>query len=120
MFVRQFAGQTQDQAVGKADDGGQRRAQLVRDIGQKSGFQPIGVFQRLGAFAQGMFDAGGIGDVAIGDQRIAIGQGRLGEIEDAAIAARDARPRRVSGVIERGYGAFQPLPHIVIGQMGAA
>ena len=74
----------------KADDSSQRRADFVRDIGDKLRFKPVGHLQGLGPFAQRQFDPHAVGNVQIGQQDGAVGQGHVGVIDDPAVAAKQS------------------------------
>ena len=77
----ELAGDAERQAFGEAQDVGERRAQLVGDVRHEAGLEPVGGLERLGALAQRILDARGIGDVDIGEKRIAVGQRHRGEFE---------------------------------------
>ena len=72
------------QQIGKADDVGQRRAQLVGDVLDEVVLQLVGHPQRFVLFGQRAFDAHAVGDVDEGQHRLRIRQRNDGEIQDEA------------------------------------
>ena len=81
------------QELGEADDGVQRRAQLVGDVLDEVGLQPVGGLQRLVALLQHALDAGGIGHVDEGEHGHAFGQRDGGVVDDAAVGPLHAAGR---------------------------
>ena len=100
----QLAGDADRQALGEADDVGERRAQLIGDVGKEIGLQPVGGLQRLGALAQGILDARRVGDIDIGEKRVAVGKRHRGEAEHHAVGPRDALLERLAAAYRGGDG----------------
>ena len=75
------------QQLGKADDVGERRAQLVGDVLDEVGLQPVGGLQRLVPLLQHALDAGRVGHVHEGEHGHAFGKRDGRVVDDAAVGA---------------------------------
>src|SRR3546814_4460865 len=75
------------QHFGEADEGVERRAQLVGDVGDEFRLQAIGSFQRLVALDQGALDAQRVGHVDIAEQPAAVRQRYLRPVDGGAVGA---------------------------------
>src|SRR3546814_1238051 len=58
------------------------------DLGDESGFQPVGRFQRFIPFPQRRFDAAAVGDVEHGEKCVAVGQRHGGELQMPPVLQR--------------------------------
>ena len=78
---------------------GERRAQLVGDVLDEVGLQPVGRLQRLVPLLQHALDARRVGHVDEGEHGHAFGQRDRRVVDDAAVRARHAADRLV-GVVD--------------------
>ena len=99
--------------LGQADDVGERRAQLVGDVLDEVGLQPVGRLQRLVALLQDALDAGRIGDVDEGQHRHAFRQRHGRIVDDAAVGAVHAAGDRLV-VVEVGDGGADVVPGLLV------
>ena len=106
------AGRLVRQQLGKADDGLQRRAQLVGDVLDEVGFQPVGRLQRLVALGQHALDAGRIRHVDEGQHGHAFGKRDGGVVDDAAVGPLHAADRLVV-MLEVGDGGADLVPGLL-------
>ena len=97
----------------KADDVGERRAQLVAHMVHEIDLDLVGVFQRLVALAQRALDVDGVGDVLERHQRGAVRQRHGRAFDHAAVAPLDLAVDRRAAV-DRGDGHAQRRPHRVV------
>ena len=108
------------QDLGEADDGVQRRAQLVGDIGDEFALEPAGGLERLVALAQRVLDAGRIGDVEIAQQRCCR---RAAAPSPPAASSRRGAPAACStarcAVSRRDDAALQRRPVAAVVEEGA-
>src|SRR5262249_49979615 len=73
------------QKLGKADDIGERRTQLVGDVADEGALDPARGLERLVALDQRALDALRVGDVAIGDERAAVWKWQGRSRDDRAV-----------------------------------
>ena len=100
--------------LGLADDVGERRAQLVGDVLDEVGLQPVGRFQRLVPLLQHALDAGGIGHVDEGQHGHAFGKRDRRVVDDAAVGARHAADGLIR-VVDVGHGGADRVPRRLVG-----
>ena len=114
LLRRQLAGDAERQRLGKADDVGERRPQLVGDVGEEIGLEPVGGHQRLVALAQRLLDAGAGGDVDEGQERVAVRQRHRGVVEDHAVIAGQPALQRAPAAVERGGDDLDLVPDSLV------
>ena len=73
------------QNLGEPDDGGERRPELIRDVGEEFGRQPVRGLERLGALAKRALDADAVGDVEVGVEHVAVGERHAGIVDHQAV-----------------------------------
>ena len=101
------------QDLGEADDGVQGRAQLVGDVGDELGFQPVRRLHRLGALAQRALDPDRVGDVQEGEQRGPVGQRQERPVDDGTVGALAPAAARLWLGRPRHPGLHDALPLFV-------
>ena len=101
LLLGQRPGDRIAQEMREADDVGERRAQLVRDVVHEIDLDLVGLFQRFVALAQRALDIDRIGDVLEGHQRGAVRQRHGGAIDHVAVAALDPAGDRLA-IVDRG------------------
>src|SRR5690625_3761204 len=89
------------QQLRKADDGVQRRAQIVGDIGDELALEPVGSLQRLVALPQRLGSSGAGGRVDVAEDTAAVGQRCFAPVDHAAVSAFQAATAAFS---LRGHG----------------
>ena len=89
--------------------------QLVGDVGEEIGLEPVGGDQRLVALAQRLLDAGAGGDVDKGQESVAIRQRHCGIVEDHAVIAGEPPLQRAPAAVERGGDDLDLVPDPLVG-----
>ena len=96
------------------DDVGERRPQLVGDVLDERGFQPVGGFQRVVAFLQDPLDAGRVGHVDEGQHGHAFRQRHRRVVDHAAVRPRHAAERLIR-MVDVGDGRADGIPGRPVG-----
>src|SRR6476620_7295572 len=104
------------QQLGEADDIGERRAQLIGDVANEGALDAARGLQRLVSVDERALYAFGVGDVAVGQERAAIGKRHRGAGDGRAI--RPIEPGLIGAALgedggDRSFGSL-PLLRVVI------
>ena len=98
----------------KANDVGERCAQLIGHVADKFRLETVCSFQRVVAIAQSPFDAGAVGHVHIGQQGRAIRQRHKGVVGYIAIGALNASGNFGTGPAHTCDEGSDFVPHFLI------
>src|SRR5437868_371019 len=114
LFRGQRAGRGIAQEMREADDGGQRRAQLVGDVVDEIHLHLVSRLQRLVAFAERPLDIFGIGDVLECQHGGAVRQRPGHAVQHAAVLTLQLQ-RHVDPVLDRGdrFTDRPPAAHVI-------
>ena len=83
LLRRQRPGEAQLQAFGEAEDRGERRPDLVGDVGEEHVLEAVRGLQRIGTVTQRALHAGRVRDVREGEERVAVRQRHGGVLQHA-------------------------------------
>ena len=105
--------------LGEADDGGERRAQLVGDVVDEVVPEVGGALQRVVPLRQRPLDVHARGHVDEGQERGAVRQGLGGAVEDDAVAPLEPQAEPGAQVREAGDRAPDLRPGLVLRRRAA-
>ena len=111
LLRRQWTGNWVAQEMRKADDGGQRRAQFIRDVVHEIDLHLVGGLKRLVALAKRALDVLGVGDVLEGQHGGAVRQRHGHAVQHAAVPAFQLQ-RYFDPVLDRRDGFADRAPRL--------